>query len=74
MGGDPLFRVPFPYTSSSPAQVCVPQHMAVVLTYPERVTRHNLDKLRQRVLNGAADRRSRGVYPSVAQICLGSTG
>ncbi|KAG2499255.1 hypothetical protein HYH03_002834 [Edaphochlamys debaryana] len=33
-------------------QVCVPQHMAVVLTYPERVTRHNMDKLRQRVLNG----------------------
>ncbi|PNW84960.1 hypothetical protein CHLRE_03g165750v5 [Chlamydomonas reinhardtii] len=33
-------------------QVCVPQHMAVVLTYPERVTRHNVEKLRQRVLNG----------------------
>ncbi|GLC35764.1 hypothetical protein PLESTM_000363300 [Pleodorina starrii] len=33
-------------------QVCVPQHMAVVLTYPERVTRYNMDKLRQRVLNG----------------------
>ncbi|GIL99158.1 hypothetical protein Vretimale_4372 [Volvox reticuliferus] len=33
-------------------QVCVPQHMAVVLTYPERVTRHNMDKLRQRVING----------------------
>lgn len=30
----------------------MPQHMAVVLTYPERVTRHNMDKLRQRVLNG----------------------
>ncbi|KAF5838068.1 hypothetical protein DUNSADRAFT_3438 [Dunaliella salina] len=35
-------------------QVCVPQHMAVVLTYPERVTVHNLDKLKLRVLNGTA--------------------
>jgi len=26
--------------------------MAVVLTYPERVTAYNLDKLKQRVLNG----------------------
>jgi hypothetical protein len=33
-------------------QVCVPQHMAVVLTYPERVTTHNVEKLKQRVLNG----------------------
>lgn len=33
-------------------QVCVPRHMATVLTYPERVTPHNLDKLKQRVLNG----------------------
>ena len=28
--------------------------MATVLTYPERVTRHNLEKLRQRVLNGVS--------------------
>lgn len=41
-----------PKTLSPIPQVCVPQHMAVVLTYPERVTRHNMDKLRQRVLNG----------------------
>ncbi|KAJ9527506.1 hypothetical protein QJQ45_025764, partial [Haematococcus lacustris] len=33
-------------------QVCVPQHMAVVLTYPERVTPHNRDKLKQRIING----------------------
>ena len=33
-------------------QVCVPQHMAVVLTYPERVTTYNLDKLKLRVVNG----------------------
>jgi hypothetical protein len=31
----------------------VPQHQAVVLTYPERVTPHNLEKLKARVLNGA---------------------
>ncbi len=33
-------------------QVCVPKHMAVVLTYPERVTQYNIEKLRRRVLNG----------------------
>ena len=35
-------------------EVCVPMHMATVLTYPERVTRHNLEKLRQRVINGVS--------------------
>ncbi|MEW5309629.1 MAG: hypothetical protein WDW38_001506 [Sanguina aurantia] len=29
-------------------QVCVPQHMAVVLTFPDRVTPHNIAKLRKR--------------------------
>ena len=33
-------------------EVCVPQLMAVTLTYPERVTEHNMQKLKQRVLNG----------------------
>jgi len=33
-------------------EVCVPKLMATSLTYPERVTEHNLGKLRQRVLNG----------------------
>jgi DNA-directed RNA polymerase beta' subunit len=33
-------------------QVCVPQLMALVLTYPDRVTEHNIEKLKQRVLNG----------------------
>ncbi len=42
-------------SSGHPAtQVCVPLHMATVLTYPERVTPHNLVKLRARVLNGVA--------------------
>eukprot|EP00197_Chlamydomonas_leiostraca_P012021 CAMPEP_0202861128 /NCGR_PEP_ID=MMETSP1391-20130828/2625_1 /ASSEMBLY_ACC=CAM_ASM_000867 /TAXON_ID=1034604 /ORGANISM="Chlamydomonas leiostraca, Strain SAG 11-49" /LENGTH=1424 /DNA_ID=CAMNT_0049540457 /DNA_START=102 /DNA_END=4376 /DNA_ORIENTATION=+ len=35
-------------------QVCVPQHMAVVLTYPERVTAYNMEKLRLRVMNGVS--------------------
>ncbi|WIA12568.1 hypothetical protein OEZ85_006229 [Tetradesmus obliquus] len=35
-------------------QVCVPLHMATVLTFPERVTEHNMAKLKARVLNGAA--------------------
>eukprot|EP00879_Flechtneria_rotunda_P021361 GHRR01022515.1.p1 GENE.GHRR01022515.1~~GHRR01022515.1.p1 ORF type:complete len:846 (+),score=303.63 GHRR01022515.1:467-3004(+) len=33
-------------------QVCVPQHQATVLTYPERVTEYNIAKLKARVLNG----------------------
>lgn len=33
-------------------EVCVPQLMALVLTYPERVTEHNIGKLKERVLNG----------------------
>lgn len=30
----------------------MPQLMALVLTFPERVTEHNIEKLKQRVLNG----------------------
>jgi DNA-directed RNA polymerase III subunit RPC1 len=33
-------------------QVAVPVHVAKVLTYPERVTDHNIGKLRQLVING----------------------
>ncbi|KAK9819626.1 hypothetical protein WJX72_000381 [[Myrmecia] bisecta] len=33
-------------------EVAVPERMAVVLTYPERVTDHNIEKLRKCVLNG----------------------
>ncbi|KAF2861290.1 DNA-directed RNA polymerase III subunit RPC1 [Piedraia hortae CBS 480.64] len=32
-------------------EVAVPSQVAMTLTYPERVTKHNLQKLRQRVLN-----------------------
>lgn len=40
------------YAHLAVLQVCVPQLMALVLTYPERVTEHNIEKLKQRVLNG----------------------
>lgn len=33
-------------------QVAVPLLMAQVLTYPEKVSRYNIDKLRSRVMNG----------------------
>lgn len=33
-------------------QVAVPEHVAKVLTYPERVTPHNIEKLRKLVRNG----------------------
>ncbi|XP_077557987.1 DNA-directed RNA polymerase III subunit RPC1-like [Haemaphysalis longicornis] len=34
-------------------EVGVPRHVAKILTYPERVTPHNLERLRQLVLNGS---------------------
>lgn len=33
-------------------QVCVPQHQAAILTFPERVTRHNIEELRRAVVRG----------------------
>ena len=33
-------------------QVCVPLHMASILTFPERVTRHNIEELRRSVVRG----------------------
>jgi DNA-directed RNA polymerase beta' subunit len=33
-------------------QVAVPLLMAQILTYPEKVSRYNIDKLRARVING----------------------
>ncbi|KAJ1562028.1 hypothetical protein HK405_000629 [Cladochytrium tenue] len=34
-------------------QVAVPERMAKILTYPERVTSNNIERLRQNVINGA---------------------
>jgi len=38
--------------SPGPLQVCVPIHMASILTFPERVTRHNIDDLKRAVVRG----------------------
>lgn len=34
-------------------QVAVPKQVAMILTYPERVTQHNIERLQQCVKNGA---------------------
>ncbi|KAE9620519.1 hypothetical protein Lal_00018992 [Lupinus albus] len=34
------------------SEVAIPIHMATILSYPERVSRHNIEKLRQCVRNG----------------------
>ncbi|CAI5504931.1 unnamed protein product [Closterium sp. Naga37s-1] len=36
------------------SEVAVPMHMAQLLTFPEAVSRHNIHKLRQLVINGTA--------------------
>lgn len=33
-------------------EVAIPYHVAETLTYPEKVTRYNIEKLKQRVING----------------------
>ena len=33
--------------------MAVPQHVARVLTFPDRVTPHNIERLRQAILNGS---------------------
>ena len=33
-------------------EVAVPQQIAMILTYPERVTSHNIEKLRKCITNG----------------------
>ena len=48
----PLPEVISPDPNLRVDEVCVPQLMALVLTYPDRVTEHNIEKLKQRVLNG----------------------
>lgn len=39
-------------TKSGCEQVAVPLLMAQVLTYPEKVSRYNIEKLRGRIING----------------------
>jgi DNA-directed RNA polymerase III subunit RPC1 len=49
-------------------QVAVPQRVCKVLTYPERVTKHNIEKLRQNVLNGPE------IHPGATYVTSGKTG
>lgn len=47
-------------------QLGVPVHIAKIMTFPEKVNRYNLDKLRQRVRNGP------DIHPGANQIRLAS--
>jgi DNA-directed RNA polymerase III subunit RPC1 len=46
-------------------QVAVPEHVAKILTYPERVGHHNIERLRKNVLNGPS------VHPGAAYVSTG---
>jgi DNA-directed RNA polymerase III subunit RPC1 len=49
-------------------QVAVPELVARILTYPERVNQHNIDRLRRMVANG------RDVYPGANWMIEGGDG
>lgn len=49
-------------------EVAVPERVAKILTFPERVTPHNLEKLRQAVRNGCE------VHPGANYVTAGSSG
>lgn len=49
-------------------QVAVPERVAKVLTYPERVTVHNISRLRQAVRNGC------DVHPGANYVVNASNG
>ncbi|KAF9975704.1 DNA-directed RNA polymerase III subunit [Actinomortierella ambigua] len=49
-------------------QVAVPELVAKNLTYPERVTEHNIERLRRAIKNGTE------VHPGANYVTLGSTG
>jgi DNA-directed RNA polymerase III subunit RPC1 len=51
-----------PDPNLSVEQVGVPKHIACILTYPERVTSHNLGRLRKAVMNGP------GKWPGANQV------
>jgi DNA-directed RNA polymerase beta' subunit len=59
-----------PDPNLSVEEMAIPQAVAMMLTYPELVNRYNIDKLRQRVLNGEPPRDS---GPSVLG-CAGRSG
>ncbi|KII96076.1 hypothetical protein PLICRDRAFT_130272 [Plicaturopsis crispa FD-325 SS-3] len=49
-------------------EVAVPERVSKVLTYPERVTSHNIDMLKRAVLNGC------DVHPGANYVTAGSNG
>ncbi|KAG2114656.1 uncharacterized protein F5147DRAFT_677590 [Suillus discolor] len=49
-------------------EVAVPERVAKILTYPERVTSHNIDGLKQAVRNGC------DVHPGANYVTAGSSG
>ncbi|KAH9935894.1 beta and beta-prime subunits of DNA dependent RNA-polymerase [Epithele typhae] len=49
-------------------EVAVPERVAKILTYPERVTSHNIDKLKKAVRNGC------DVHPGANYVTAGSNG
>lgn len=49
-------------------QVGVPVHVAKIMTYPEKVSRYNIEKLRVRVRNGP------DIHPGANQIRMGGEG
>ncbi|EIW82038.1 beta and beta-prime subunits of DNA dependent RNA-polymerase [Coniophora puteana RWD-64-598 SS2] len=49
-------------------EVAVPERVAKILTYPERVTSHNIDNLKQAVRNGC------DVHPGANYVTAGSSG
>lgn len=49
-------------------EVAIPERVAKVLTYPERVTPHNIDMLRRAVRNGC------DVHPGANYVTAGSSG
>ncbi|EIN10167.1 beta and beta-prime subunits of DNA dependent RNA-polymerase [Punctularia strigosozonata HHB-11173 SS5] len=49
-------------------EVAVPERVAKILTYPERVTAHNIEKLRQAVRNGC------DIHPGANYVTAGSSG
>ncbi|KAG0246496.1 hypothetical protein BGX31_001773 [Mortierella sp. GBA43] len=48
-------------------QVAVPELVAKNLTYPERVTNHNIDRLRKAILNGT------DIHPGANYVTMGTT-
>jgi DNA-directed RNA polymerase III subunit RPC1 len=59
IGPDPNLRID---------EVAVPERVAKVLTFPERVTAHNLEKLQAAVRNGC------DIHPGANYVTAGSTG